>query len=158
MSSFLHDLIKFNTWANNKVVESLKSCPEVPHEALIRFSHILENNWYVYDIIHERDLSKWDDDRNYTFDECIAEIPKLDAAFTELLQNLSEEQLAGTVIFKNIVGEMVERRVGDLIFHTHDHCTYHRGQIAMIVRQAGGEPAKTWFNRWITETNHGQKS
>lgn len=157
MSVSLHDIVKFNTWANNKVIESLRSCSEIPHDALIRLSHILENIWYVYDIIHERDLAKWDDDRNYTLDECIAEIPKIEAAFTELLKNLTEEQLTRQVKFRNVAGDMVERKVEDLIFHTYDHCTYHRGQIAMIVRQAGGEPAKTWFNRWITETDHGEK-
>jgi len=158
MNPSLLDIVKFNTWANNKCVESLRSCPGIPNEALIRLSHILENNWYVYDIIHERDLHKWDDDRNYTFEECIAEIPKIDYAFTELLQDMTEEQLARTVTFRNVVGEVVERRISDLIFHTFDHCTYHRGQIASLVRNAGGEPARTWFNRWITETERGTKS
>ena len=152
MLDFHTALISFNTWANGKVVESLRSCPALPEAGVLRLSNILENNWYVYDIIFERDLSKWDDDRNYTIEECIAEIPKIEAAYQELLQSLTEEQLARTVRFKNVVGDMVERRIGDLIFHTFDHCTYHRGQIAMIVREHGGEPAKTWYNRWIAET------
>jgi len=158
MHSFLHTLVSFNTWANNKCVESLKSCPDIPNEALIRLSHILENNWYVYDIIHERDLHKWDDDRNYTFEECIAEIPQIDTAFKALLEGTSQAGLDRPVRFTDIRGNIVERAIAELIFHTFDHCTYHRGQIAMIVRQAGGEPAKTWFNRWITETERGTKS
>jgi len=152
MLDFNGTLIEFNTWANGKVVESLQSCPTIPAEGVRRLSHILENNWYVYDIIFERDLEKWNDDRDYTLEECIAEIPLIEKAYKELLHNMTAERMARTVKFKNVVGDMVERRISDLIFHTFDHCTYHRGQIAMIVRAAGGEPAKTWFNRFITET------
>ncbi|MBK6766685.1 MAG: hypothetical protein IPG71_10325 [bacterium] len=158
MSPSLADIVKFNTWANHKVVESLGTCPAIPEAALIRLSHLLENNWYVYDIVHERDLAKWDDDRNYTLEECVAEIPRIDSAFTELLQSMTEEQLMRSVQFRNVVGELVERSISDLIFHTFDHCTYHRGQIAIIVRESGGEPARTWFNRWVAETERGTKA
>lgn len=152
MKEFLLDLITFSTWANGKAVESLKSCPELPEAGLIRLSHILENNWYVYDIIHEHDLQRWNDDRNYTLAECIEEIPKIEAAYKQLLSGATGSDLNRTVRYTDIRGNNVERRISDLIFHTFDHCTHHRGQIAMIVRQAGGEPARTWFNRWIAET------
>ncbi|MCB1060295.1 MAG: hypothetical protein KDB65_08685 [Calditrichaeota bacterium] len=158
MHSFLQNLVNYNTWANNEVVESLRSCPEVPRDAVIRLSHILENNWYVLDIIDEQDLSKWDADRDYTIDECIAEIPKIDAAYKKLLGELKDEQLEYSVRFTDVAGRNVERRISELIFHTFDHCSHHRGQIAMIVREAGGEPAQTWYNRWIRETGRGKNS
>lgn len=158
MRSFFLNLIQYNTWANNEVVASLKSCPEVPREAVIRLSHILENNWYVLDIIEEQNLDKWNDDRDYTFEECIAEIPKIDAAYKTLLAGLNEEQIEYSVRFTDIRGNKVERRISDLICHTFDHCSHHRGQIAMIVREAGGEPAQTWFNRWIRVTERGKTS
>lgn len=157
MSSFLHDLITFNTWANHKTVESLKSCPELPPKGIELLAHILQNNWYVLDLIEGRDDGKrWYDALDYTLDERIAEIPKLDAAYKALIAGKSETELAAEVTFIDFSGKQVTRRISDLIFHTHDHCTYHRGQIAMVVRQAGGEPAQTWFNRWIRDTNRGQ--
>ena len=66
------------------------------------------------------------------------------------------EQLATMVIFIDLSGNRVERTISELIFHTYDHWTYHRGQIAMVVRQSGGEPAFTWYNRWVRDTNRGQ--
>lgn len=154
MHSFLSDLITFNTWANNKVVESFETCPIVPAHGVELFSHILQNNWYVLDLIHGRDDGKvWYDAADYNLLECMREVPKLDAAYKELIVGAGEAGLDKPVTFVDSAGKTVTRRISELIFHTHDHCTYHRGQIAVIVRQAGGEPAKTWFNRWISETN-----
>lgn len=159
MPSFLHNMISYHTWACHKVVESLKSCPEVPPKGVELLSHILQNNWYVLDLIEGNDDGKrWYDIADYTLDECVENNPKIDAAFKELIEGKSEEQLAASVTFTDFSGKVVTRRISDLIFHTHDHCTYHRGQIASLVREHGGEPAKTWFNRWITETEQGMQT
>ncbi len=152
MLPHLHSLVLFNTWANHKVVESLKSCAEMPEMGVTLFSHILQNNWYVLDLIEERDATGWYDAADYDFATCVAEIPKIEAAYQKLLAGLTEEQLAYSIRYTDFAGKQVTRRVSDMVFHTFDHCTYHRGQIATLVRQAGGEPAKTWFNRWISET------
>lgn len=157
MHTFLNDIIKFNTWANHKVVASLETCPIVPGVGVELLSHILQNNWYVMDLIEERDNGKrWYDAADYNLMQCVTEIPKLDAAYKELIVRAGEAGLEKPVTFIDSAGKTVTRKISDLIYHTHDHCTYHRGQIAKVVRQAGGEPAKTWFNRWITETNRGE--
>jgi len=157
MPSFLHNMISYHTWACHKVVESLNSCPEVPPKGVELLSHFLQTTWYVMDLIEERDNGKrWFDAADYNLVQCVKEIPKLDAAYKELIARKSGAELDAQVTFVDSAGKTVTRRISDLIFHTHDHCTYHRGQIAKVVRQAGGEPAKTWFNRWITETDRGQ--
>lgn len=153
MHTFYATLIEFNTWANNKTVDSLKSCGEVPEKGVELFSHILQNNWYVLDLIEGRDDGRrWYGAADYTLEECIETIPRIDRAYKELLASAGQAGLEKPVTFVDAAGRTVTRTIPELIFHTHDHCTYHRGQIAALVRQAGGEPAKTWFNRFIAET------
>ncbi len=42
--------------------------------------------------------------------------------------------------------------VADVLTQLHGHSLYHRGQIASLVRAAGGEPAKTDFIFWSRES------
>lgn len=153
MLPFLNNLNTFNTWANRKVIESLETCPMMPEVGVQLLSHILQNNWYVLDLIEGRDDGKvWYDAADYNFVECVREIPRLDEAYRTLLEKTGEASLHANVTFIDSAGKTITRTIAELVFHTFDHCTYHRGQIAKVVRQAGGEPAKTWFNRWIRET------
>lgn len=155
MHSHLHNLILFNTWANHRVVESLKSCPVIPEMGVIFLSHILQNNWYVLDLIKGLPGTPWYAAVDYSLAECIAEIPKIESAYLEYVSSKSEAELAQTFEFTGYEGSHRVRVISDMLFHTMDHCTYHRGQIAMVVRQAGGEPAKTWYGRWTGEVKHG---
>jgi len=40
-------------------------------------------------------------------------------------------------------GEKLANNIKDIVVHVINHSTYHRAQIALLVRQSGGEPAKT---------------
>ena len=157
MHTFLTNLISFNTWAAYRSAESLQTCPEMPPKGIELLSHFLQTTWYVLDLIEGNDDGRrWYDTPDYTFEESIAEIPKIDAAYKKLIEGKSQEQLDTMVSFIDFSGNRVERTISELIFHTYDHWTYHRGQIAMVVRQSGGEPAFTWYNRWVRDTNRGQ--
>lgn len=120
--------------------------------------HILQNNLYVFDLIEERDGEHWYGRPDFTLEECIESVPKIDKLYKTLILSKTDEELAREVSYVDPRGNTIVRRIDDLIFHTFDHCTYHRGQIATIVRQSGGEPAKTWFNRWANETDRGTRS
>jgi uncharacterized damage-inducible protein DinB len=40
-------------------------------------------------------------------------------------------------------GEKFANTIKDIVVHVINHSTYHRAQIAQLVKQSGGEPAKT---------------
>ena len=71
---------------------------------------------------------------------------ELHAERSAFLENLSgEEQLGEVVVYRNIKGEEQRRRLGDLCRHVVNHSSYHRGQVATLLRQVGGTPAATDF-------------
>ena len=63
----------------------------------------------------------------------------------ECLASLDEDGLRDGVAYRNSKGEFWTSTVGDILTHVVLHASYHRGQIAAAVRQAGGEPAYTDF-------------
>jgi uncharacterized damage-inducible protein DinB len=58
---------------------------------------------------------------------------------------LSSAGLWQKVTYKNSKGESWTSTVQDILTHVVIHSAYHRGQIASLMRAAGGTPAYTDF-------------
>lgn len=58
---------------------------------------------------------------------------------------IATTDLSREFAYTNPKGEQFRNRVGDVALHVAFHGVYHRGQIAALVRQHGGEPAYTDF-------------
>ena len=59
---------------------------------------------------------------------------------------LTDEQLAGTMNVREHTYTLAE-----LVQHTLNHSTYHRGQVAVLLRQIGHRPPSTDFRLFLTE-------
>ena len=75
-----------------------------------------------------------------TLDECEAQTRVL---LVEWIRTLHEEDLSRRVDYTNSQGERWNNTIEDILTHVVLHGTYHRGQIATIVRQSGETPAYT---------------
>lgn len=67
----------------------------------------------------------------------------------DYLQGLDDESLAREVEYKTFDGRAWVNAAEDLLTQLFTHSPYHRGQIAMLVRKAGGTPAETDFIHWL---------
>ena len=76
-------------------------------------------------------------------DACAAELTELVAEWQRLLDALDEEGLGEGVAYRNSKGEFWTSTVGDILTHVALHASYHRGQIAASIREAGGTPPYT---------------
>jgi uncharacterized damage-inducible protein DinB len=52
----------------------------------------------------------------------------------------TEESLAKPLTYKNLKGEQFSTPLGQLMLHTTNHSTYHRGQVTTLIRQLGAQP------------------
>lgn len=66
----------------------------------------------------------------------------------DLLAQLNHEELERTVRYQTTSGVWYDNTLEEIITHLFGHGTYHRGQIALLVRQLGGESAVTDFIVW----------
>ena len=67
------------------------------------------------------------------------------ADWKRFLAGLTDADLGRAFDYCGLFGGRFRSRVGDVLPHLFAHSAYHRGQIALLVRQAGGEPALTDF-------------
>jgi uncharacterized damage-inducible protein DinB len=69
--------------------------------------------------------------------------------FAEYLAGLSEAGLDTEVRYVNSAGRAFTSRVSDILVHAALHGAYHRGQVALLLRQAGLEPAPTDYIAFV---------
>jgi len=67
------------------------------------------------------------------------------------LASRTEEDLKAVVTYRGLDGQTFSLPLGKLIRHVVNHSTYHRGQLATLLRQAGHTPPSTDFSRYLHE-------
>lgn len=65
--------------------------------------------------------------------------------------SLDDDDLARTLEYTSIDAGGFRNTLEDILNQLNTHSAYHRGQIAMLVRAAGGEPAKSDFIYWARQ-------
>lgn len=78
-----------------------------------------------------------------SIDQCAASFAEVDRAWIDYLGGLTEAELQRVVSYVNSKGERWENSVRDILMHVTHHGGYHRGQIALLVRDSGAAPAYT---------------
>jgi uncharacterized damage-inducible protein DinB len=71
--------------------------------------------------------------------------------WSEYLAGLDDEALDRELEYRALDGSRFRSRVGDIFAQLFGHSWYHRGQVAMLIRAAGGEPAITDLIYWSRE-------
>jgi uncharacterized damage-inducible protein DinB len=71
------------------------------------------------------------------------------AALRAFMDSLDANGLAREVRYTNSAGREFHSRVDDILVHVALHGAYHRGQIAMLTRQSGSEPASTDYIAFV---------
>ena len=74
-----------------------------------------------------------------------------DARLGALVPALSPERLASPFSWKNLRKEEKTAPLWAVLRHVVNHGSYHRGQIASLVKRAGGTPAATDLVFWAIE-------
>src|SRR5216684_2422938 len=80
------------------------------------------------------------------------ELRAVEARWAEYLGRLADEDLGRLFEYQSLDAGRFRNRVEDILAQLFGHSWYHRGQIAMLVRTAGGEPAVTDFIFWCRES------
>ncbi len=83
--------------------------------------------------------------------EVAAGLRDVQERWAEYLGRVTDEELGRTFEYQSLDAGRFRNRVEDVLAQLFGHSWYHRGQIAMLVRAAGGEPAATDLVFWCRE-------
>jgi uncharacterized damage-inducible protein DinB len=131
-------------WADGRVLASLERSGGEPARAREVFAHVLgaQHVWLRRIAAQPSELDVWP-----TLDvpACRRWTARNGADFDALLAGLDEASYGRAVTYRNSAGDRFTSTVADILEHVVLHSAYHRGQVALLVRGAGFEPAPTDF-------------
>ena len=155
------DLYRYNSWANERMASAILA---LPHEAFTRrvggsypsisesFSHIVSVEWVWLERWHGTNPTaapSWASSKDPA--ELVERMRDVDFRRATFLAGLSEDDLRATVSFALLSGTRGAHRLRDLLVHVANHSTYHRGQLASMLRQVGAAPPPTDFLAYRNE-------
>jgi len=79
------------------------------------------------------------------------ELRAVEGQWAEYLGRLTDADLGRVFEYQSLDAGRFRNQIEDVLTQLFGHSWYHRGQIAMLVRAAGGEPAVTDFIFWCRE-------
>lgn len=143
MLPWVERLIDHLEWANGRSLESVRESGS--ERALELQAHVLaaEHVWLAR--LRGRDSSGIEIWPDRTAQECDERMRANLAGYRELADAWDEEDLSRPVAYENSAGEAYETLVREVLTQVFLHGEHHRGQIARVIRESGGEPANTDF-------------
>ncbi len=144
----LAKLLDHLEWADRRVLDSLRAMTHPDQRAIDLYAHVLgaEHVWLSRMMVREAKEKVWPD---ITLDRATVLASENASGLRTLLESLSPDELQRKVAYQNTAGVAFESSLEDMLLQVMLHGSYHRGQVAMIVRGAGSEPSPTDYIAFI---------
>jgi len=134
-------LVHYNAWANRRVVAMLEVLSdEDVARPLHLLSHLLRAERVWLGRLRgtpDAALPLWETD---ALGVCRERITANTAAFEAALSDIGAFDPSTTISYTTTQGAPYRTPVRDILSHVFNHSTHHRGQIALLVREAGQTP------------------
>ncbi len=139
--NYLLSMLNYNKWANEQTLQSLESANNPDAKAVSIFAHILnaEQIW-LQRIKGMQSTKPWDE---HTIEECRELMIKNADEMSEFLSWLRPDELKREIAYTDFQGNNWKVQLREIFVHLFNHATYHRGQIALLLRTGGNEPIST---------------
>ncbi|MBI5214151.1 MAG: DinB family protein [Ignavibacteriae bacterium] len=149
----IKQLFAYNTWANNKIFEAVTLIPAEQYLQDMKSGHGGIHGTLTHIVAGQKMwLSRWvgKPDSKLLHGEDIASLAELqtlwhtvDAHLNALLEKMTDSHLHETQTVTSIKGEVFTHTFGQMMQHLVNHSSFHRGQVATMIRQLGIKPPAT---------------
>jgi uncharacterized damage-inducible protein DinB len=141
--SYFLKLYQYNAWANRKVVNCLLEQHVTDQKILSVFNHLVSAQFIWYNRFKGLPKSEYVLWGNYPLLQLKVMVEEANNLWIEFIENAVDFERE--LKYTNYVNDYYENKIGDIMAHLVNHGTYHRGQVAMLLREKGYEPVNTDF-------------
>jgi len=155
-------LYDYNRWANERVLESLQPIgqevftrnKQASHGSIRGIvAHIAGAEWiWLERWKGSSPVSLLSESEFETVEIAAQRLRKIDHDLKQFTTRLTQEDLDGSRGYKTTEGKAYSNVLSDMLLHLANHSSYHRGQIATLLRQSGAVPQSTDFILFIRLT------
>lgn len=148
MHGQLAKLIDHLKWADAAVVAALRVAPGSDDRALALYAHVIgaEAVWLARLAGRPADVAIWP---RLTIDEASALAARNASELDALIASLDEGDLTREIAYRNSAGHPFRSTIEDILIHMALHGAYHRGQVAIVMRGAEGDPVPTDYIAFV---------
>jgi uncharacterized damage-inducible protein DinB len=143
MKEYFLKLYKYNAWANNRVMKCLIAQNVKHSKILTLMSHILSAQLIWLARIQQSPTTGyhlWKERTPEELKRMTEEANSMWLEFVEKTDNFNKE-----MSYNNFKGLPFTNNIEQIMIHLVNHSTYHRAQIALLLRENGMEPVNTDF-------------
>ncbi|MGD1212508.1 MAG: DinB family protein [Candidatus Acidiferrales bacterium] len=146
-------LYDFNAWANHRTLEA---CAALTPEQFTRdlgssfrslrdtFAHIYGAEWVWLERWHGRIPTALPSAADFPdFESVQRRLTDMDRNLVDYVASLTQDDIQRLVQFKTTAGGPQAQPLWQCLQHLANHSTYHRGQVATMLRQLGAKPIGT---------------
>ena len=142
MSGHLRKLIEHLKWADAAALEALRTSNGSDARALTIYSHVLgaEAVWLARLAGRPLDVAVWP---VLSLEQAASLAARNAAELEAVVASIAPDDLGREIDYRTSDGRAFRSTIDDILLHIALHGSYHRGQIALLIRGGGGEPAAT---------------
>jgi uncharacterized damage-inducible protein DinB len=143
MKEYFFKMYRYNLWANRRVMDCLERQQIKDEKILDIFSHLVSAQFIWLNRFKDLPKSSYLLWGKYDLTELRTMVEE---ASDQWLTFIEEQETFDRVMkYNNYVGDYYENNITDIMIHLVNHGTYHRGQVALLLRSNGYEPVNTDF-------------
>ncbi len=143
MKKYFLKLYHYNAWSNKRVLNCIKRQTVSDEKILTIMGHIVAAQFlWLHRIkgLPPPDVKLWG---TYTLDQLLVMAEEAGQQWIDFVE--STENFDRELTYRNYLNEPYTNNVEMIMIHLVNHSSYHRAQIAMLLRQKGFEPINTDF-------------
>jgi len=136
-------LYNYNYWSNKRVLGTIQKQDVSDAKILQLMGHVLAAQYlWLHRIkgLPAPDVKLWGEYSLDTLLKMAEDVGKQWLDFVESTDNFDRE-----LTYRNYTNDPYTNNVENIMIHLVNHSSYHRGQVAMLMRQKGFEPINTDF-------------
>jgi len=141
MKQYFLKLYQYNWWCNQRVIGALKRQNVSDEKILSVLGHIVAAQYlwlHRIQALPAPDVKLWG---SYSLDQLEKMANEIGKRWTDFIE--STDDFNRELVYKNYTNDPYVNNVEQIMIHLVNHSSYHRGQIAMLLRQKGFEPVNT---------------
>lgn len=143
MKKYFLKLYQYNQWATTRVLKCIANQKVDNEKILSLMGHVLAAQFlWLHRIkgLPAPDVKLWG---NYSLQDLQMMNEKISKQWLDFVE--SNEQFDRMLSYTNYTGQPFSNNVEMIMIHLVNHSSYHRAQVAMLLRQLGYEPVNTDF-------------
>ena len=149
----IQKLFAYNSWGTNRVFEALAKIPEDLYRKDLKAGHGGIQGTLTHLVAAEKIwLSRWtgNPETSMLSQKDVASLAALKVIWEDVaartarfVAKLDGEKLSSTFEYATTEGKRLAQTYQQSLMHVVNHSSYHRGQIAILMRQVGAQPVGT---------------